>query len=136
MMTDFIHLNADQTALLVIDVQRALFTRPTPLYNDYKVLATINALVEQAHLFGVEVIFVQHSNDSFLKEGTGGWRFHPDLKTSQADLIIHKKQGNAFLGTNLPGRLEARGLCQGYQPGRYRGWLPCLPGAGRPQQLQ
>ena len=99
-----------KTALLVIDVQRALFTRPNPIYKAKQLIETINILVDRSHLFGVKVIYVQHANQSFLKEGTEGWQFHPGLSRGEVDSLIQKKQGNAFLDTPLQSELEVRGI--------------------------
>ena len=109
-MAKYTSLSAKKTALLIIDLQRALFTRHDPVFNDWQLVETINALVTRAHLFGVKVVYIQHENDSILEKGSDGWQFHPDIKPKTTDLIIHKNQGNAFLGTTLQGDLEARGI--------------------------
>ncbi|RLD99846.1 MAG: cysteine hydrolase [Bacteroidetes bacterium] len=110
LMAKFTTLSPGKTALLVIDVQQALFTRHDPVFNGWKVIETINALVARAHLFGVRVVYIQHENDSILKKDSDGWQLHPDLKPKATDLRIHKKKGNAFLGTTLQSDLEARGI--------------------------
>jgi len=99
-----------KTAMLVIDVQRALFTRPKPIYKANQLIEAINLIVDRSHLFGVKVIYVQHANQSFLKEGTEGWQFHPGLTRGEGDTQIQKKQGNAFLDTQLQSELEVRGI--------------------------
>ncbi len=99
-----------KTALLVIDIQRALFTRPNPIYKANQLIEAINLIVDRSHLFGVKVIYVQHANQSFLKEGTEGWQFHPGLTRGEGDTQIQKKQGNAFLDTQLQSELEVRGI--------------------------
>jgi len=109
-MGQVVILSPGQTALLVIDVQRALFTRPTPVYEPYKLIENINALVARAHLYGVQVIYLQHVNDSFLKKGSSGWDFHPDLDRLGSDLIIQKFQGNALVESELQSILEAKGI--------------------------
>ncbi|MFV1948972.1 MAG: cysteine hydrolase family protein [Anaerolineales bacterium] len=109
-MNQLIILDPGQTALLVIDVQRALFTRPTPVHEPYKLIEKINALVARAHLYGVQVIYTQHVNQSFLKKGTSGWDFHPNLSHLDSDLTIQKTQGNALLETALQSILEARNI--------------------------
>lgn len=103
-------LNPGKTALLVIDVQRSLFTRPNPVFNAYKVVETINALVARAHLFGVRLVYVQHENDSILIRDSDGWQLHPELRPKTTDLSIFKKKANAFFGTTLQSDLEARGV--------------------------
>lgn len=109
-MPQFTILPSSKTALLVIDVQRALFTRPTPVYEDSSMLEVINNLVDLAHLYHLPVIYIQHANQSILKEGTDGWKLHPALKPERDDFSVQKKQGNAFQGTTLQSILESRGL--------------------------
>jgi nicotinamidase-related amidase len=101
-------LSPEETVLLVIDVQRALFTRPNPVHDAYKMVDTINALVAIAQLFGTQIIYIQHSNDSILKKGTNGWQLHPDLKPASQDILIEKTHGNAFIDTTLQSELESR----------------------------
>jgi len=109
-MPQAIQFHSGKTALLVIDVQRALFTRPNPVYKANQLIETINIMVDRSHLLGVKVIFVQHANQSFLKEGTEGWQLHPGISPGEADSLIQKKQGNAFLDTLLQSELEVRGI--------------------------
>jgi nicotinamidase-related amidase len=109
-MSQRIILEPRKTILLVIDVQRALFTRPTPVYEPYKLIENINTLVARAQLYGVQVVFLQHVNESFLKKGTSGWDFHPDLSHKKSDLTIQKNQGNALVETALLSVLESRGI--------------------------
>lgn len=103
-------INPKKTALLVIDVQRALFTRPNPIYQDYKLIQTINALADRAHLYGATVVYIKHANKTILQQGTDGWQLHPDLKPQSRDLSILKGNGNSFEGTTLRGDMEARGI--------------------------
>lgn len=109
-MSKIILLDARETALLVIDVQRALFTRPTPVYKAHSLIDTINALITRANLYRLPVVFIQHANKSFLVEGTDGWNLHPGIKPRSSDRIIKKTSGNAFQGTSLPGLLEAKNI--------------------------
>ena len=106
-MSKSFQINAGDTALLVIDVQQALFTRPNPIYNASQLIITINSLVNRSHLRGIPVVYVQHSNKTLLKKGTPGWQIHPDLNPLKTDLLIHKTQGNAFLDTSLQYELES-----------------------------
>lgn len=109
-MIQFTTLPGNKTVLLIIDVQRALFTRPTPVYEDSRMIEIINGLVDLAHLYHIQVIYIQHSNQSILREGTDGFKLHPGLKPGPEDLNIIKTQGNAFKGTTLRSILESRGL--------------------------
>jgi nicotinamidase-related amidase len=109
-MPTFTQLPANKTALLIIDVQRALFTRPTPVYEDRGMIGTINYLVDLAHLYNFPVIYIQHSNQSILKEGSDGFKLHPGLTRTPEDYTVVKKHGNAFQDTILQSILESRGL--------------------------
>lgn len=109
-MDKIARINPKQTALLVIDVQRAIFTRPNPVFNSYKVIELINALVDRAHLYGVTVVYIQHSNKTILQKGSDGWKLHPDIKPTSKDLLLFKEQGDSFIGTTLQGDMEARSI--------------------------
>jgi nicotinamidase-related amidase len=106
-MISYTRLKPEKTALLVIDVQRALFTRPNPIHEASQLIQTIKDLVERSQLYGVKVIYIQHANQSILQEGTEGWQIHPDLVPTDKDTVIQKTQGNTFLGTRLQSVLEA-----------------------------
>ena len=98
------------TALLIIDVQQALFTRPVPIYRAEQLLANINALTVRARAAGAAAVYVQHGNASFLAEGTQGWQLHPALQPEPGDLRIGKRHGSAFEDTPLGAELAARGV--------------------------
>jgi nicotinamidase-related amidase len=94
-------------ALLVIDVQRGLFNKSTPIYQAELLLANINLLVKEAHLAGVPVVYVQHSAEKHLVLGSHDWKLHPKLSPLPEELRVEKLQGNAFDGTPLVEELEA-----------------------------
>lgn len=98
------------TALLVIDVQQGIFSRPAPVHNERELLSNINALIERFSQSGAPVYFFQHSNKKNLILGSEAWKFHPDLKISDRDFIIPKTHGNAFIETNLKEELESSGI--------------------------
>ena len=95
-------------ALLVIDVQKGLFDRPTPIYQADLMLANIKTLIQGARRAQVPVLFIQHSNETPLKYGSASWQLHPAIQPLPGEAIIHKLEGNAFLGTNLGPELEKR----------------------------
>jgi nicotinamidase-related amidase len=105
-----LRLNPENTALLVIDVQMALFSRPTPIHKADDLIRNINSLVEMFQLSNALVIYIQHSNNKMLIKDSDGWQFHPDLNFNEDDPIIHKIHGNAFKETNLKQVLESRGI--------------------------
>jgi len=101
-------LNTKSAALLVIDVQMALFSRPTPIYKADDLMRNINSLVEKFQLSNALVVYIQHSNNKMLIKDSDDWQFHPDLNIKETDPIIHKIHGNAFKETNLKQTLESR----------------------------
>jgi nicotinamidase-related amidase len=103
-------LDAERTALLVIDVQRALFSRPIPIYKADILIRNINSLIEiWQHSSGL-IVYIQHSNNKMLIENSNGWQFHPDLSVNETDIVIPKVHGNAFKGTNLYEVLDSNGI--------------------------
>jgi nicotinamidase-related amidase len=98
------------TALLIIDVQRDLFEKSTPVYRGDLVLKNINALVDLAHAAGAPVFYVQHSTKTTLIEGSSAWQLHPALKPRKTDHFIRKHHGNAFEDTLLKSELDALGV--------------------------
>jgi len=103
-------LDAERTVLLVIDVQRALFSRPIPIYKADNLIHNINSLIEiWQHSSGL-VVYIQHSNNKMLIKNSTGWQFHPDLSVNETDIVIPKVHGNAFKETNLNEVLDSSGI--------------------------
>ncbi len=100
----------NDVALLIIDVQKGLFDKSTPIYNAGKLLENINALADCAHRAGVPVFYVQHANESWLAPGSDGWQLHAGLRPVATDCAIQKRHGSAFQGTGLGKELEARAI--------------------------
>ena len=88
-------------ALVVIDVQKGLFERSTPIYQTERVLENINTLMDNARQAGVPVIFVQHANNNTLVKGSDAWQLHPEIRPLEDEEVIHKLHGNAFIDTHL-----------------------------------
>jgi nicotinamidase-related amidase len=95
-------------ALLVIDVQKGLFERATPIHKAEQVLQNINTLIRDARLAGVPVIFIQHSNEDTLVKGSKEWELHPEIQPRADEVLIHKLHGNAFIDTRLGEVLKER----------------------------
>lgn len=97
-------------ALLVIDVQQGLFEHKIPIYNAQSLLANIDALISCARQHGALVVFVQHSNDTFLAKDTPAWQLHSSLQPLPDDLHIYKRHGSSFEETELGAELTSRGI--------------------------
>lgn len=85
-----ITLDPTTSALLVIDVQNGLFSKPTPIYKEQELLENINSLRDEFDQQGGAVFFIQHSNQNLLVKDSDNWQFHPQLRTGEYDLIIDK----------------------------------------------
>ncbi|MBN1681683.1 MAG: isochorismatase family protein [Anaerolineae bacterium] len=99
-----------RTALLVIDVQQALFEKSTPIYRAAELLTNINCLIQCARDTGAPIFFIQHANETFLKKDSAGWQLHPDLKPDACDSIIYKQHGSAFQDTALQHEIDSRAI--------------------------
>jgi len=103
-------IDPKKSALLIIDVQRALFSRPTPIHNAEQLLSNINSLIEMWRRNKGLIIFLQHSNNKMLIKGTSGWELHSELDRKSSDITLDKLHGNAFENTNLKDILESKGI--------------------------
>jgi uncharacterized protein len=101
----------NRTALVVIDVQRALFEpEPRPHEAD-AVMARIHALAAQARSAGVPVVWVQHERAQHaLAHGSEGWALPALLQAEPGDHFVRKTTPDAFLRTGLADWLAARGI--------------------------
>lgn len=90
------------SALIVIDVQRALFdAAPRPADAD-AVIERINTLASRARAAGAAVVFVQHERDgSPLAAGSEGWQLERHLRVEAGDRRVRKTTPDSFLGTDL-----------------------------------
>jgi nicotinamidase-related amidase len=103
-------LNQNKVALLVIDVQKGLFEKSTPIYKSEELLQNITWLIDRAHGNGVPVFYIQHSDSRVLVKGTPEWQLHSLLRPLSVDQIIHKQHGNAFEKTILGESLQSRNI--------------------------
>ncbi|MBO1114363.1 isochorismatase family protein [Bordetella petrii] len=89
-------------ALLVVDVQEALF-RPQPRPADADAtVARINALAARARRAGAAVIHIQHNaGGTELAHGSAGWQLYGGLERLAGDHAVDKTTADAFLRTGL-----------------------------------
>lgn len=98
------------SALIVIDVQRALFeTTPEPA-DAGAVLARINDLAARARAASVPVIYVQHeAPGGKLAHGEPGWQLDTRLQPADSDARVYKTTPDSFLRTGLADALAQAG---------------------------
>jgi len=96
------------TALLIVDVQRALCVGDEAAFRVDDVLARINGLSARARACGAPVVLIQHEDDGPLRFGTSGWALADGLVTSASDVRVRKQTTNAFHNTALQEVLQER----------------------------
>jgi nicotinamidase-related amidase len=104
-------MTPSDTALVIIDVQKAFFEQPTPLHPA-DLIAKLQGLIAKARAAGVPVMYVQHNE-------SGEWAWvndtpmhdvHPDIAPEAGDLIFQKWQPDIFPEGFLQPELEQRGI--------------------------
>jgi nicotinamidase-related amidase len=98
-----------KTALLIIDVQVAMFTYEyMKLYDGERVLENIYALLQKARAADIPVIFIQHTSygEDEYKKGSTTWQIHPRVAPLEGETVIEKTVWDAFHKTNLQETLQ------------------------------
>ncbi|MBB2486173.1 cysteine hydrolase [Mitsuaria sp. WAJ17] len=96
-------------ALLIIDVQQALFDPPP--FEAPAVIERINALAERFRAKGLPVFLIQHqSPQGALQAGSPGWAFAQGLQTRPSDTVTSKTTPDSFLRTPLEPALREAGV--------------------------
>lgn len=100
-----------KSALLIIDVQRALCTGEDAAFDIDRVIGRINEVSTKARTAGAPVILIQHEEDSGpLQFGTDGWQLAQGLATLPSDLRVRKRATDSFHQTELHPLLQERGI--------------------------
>jgi nicotinamidase-related amidase len=98
-------------ALMVIDVQQAMFGAMQPYRGD-EVVAAIVGLQARARAAGAPVFFIQHDGgpgDAFDRNGAG-FAIHPAVAPRDGEPVIVKRFNSGFYRTDLDARLKAAGI--------------------------
>lgn len=94
-------------ALVVIDVQRGVVDGA---HQRDEVVGNISTLVHKARAEDVPVIWVQHSSDEELPQGSEQWQYVDELQRDESEPVVHKRYGDSFEDTDLESQLAARGI--------------------------
>ena len=100
------------TALLVIDLQKGMFTAGPEPYEGAAVLSRVAGLISRARDQGVPVLHVRHDGGAGdpLQRETPGWEIHPAVAPRRGEPVIDKTRCSAFYDTSLQKELERRGI--------------------------
>ena len=93
------------TALLVIDIQRAAFdgVRCPPVDSPDELLRCAHELIDAARAGDHPIVFIQHCegpNEPF-EENTDHWLLHASLVPADRDVVLRKYKSSAFEGTSM-----------------------------------
>lgn len=101
----------NKTALLMIDIQNAMFGPDEICHQPERMLAKASDLLARARAVGTPVYFVQHcESEGGFKPGSTGWQIHPKVAPSAAEPVIEKWACSSFYKTDLDQKLRAAGI--------------------------
>ena len=100
-----------RSALLVIDVQRALCSGEWSAFDIDRVVDRINEVIGRARAAGAPVFLIQHEEDDGpLQFGADGWQLYERLDAQPGDVRIRKTATDSFHRTELHSLLQSRSV--------------------------
>lgn len=119
-------ISKDQTALVVIDLQKGIAAMPTVPHDAASVVRNAAKLAEAFRNNGMPVFLVRVTPSADMKDGlhpavdegvatrgamSADWsEILPEMKPLESDFIITKRQWGAFYGTELDLQLRRRSI--------------------------
>lgn len=97
-----------KTALLIIDVQN-LLVGENPR-NKELFVRTINRLIRDFRKNELPIIFIQHTNDAEIPEGSEAWKIWHEIEAEASDKRFSKSYMSAFKGTGLDDHLKENSI--------------------------
>lgn len=95
------------TALLIIDVQRALCEGPYEVLDAPQVIGRINLVAAKCRAAGAPVVVIQHECEGdVLAYRSPGWQLAEGLHTEPGDTFVRKTASDAFHRTELESMLQ------------------------------
>lgn len=97
-----------KTAVLVIDVQRALCSGRWAAFDIEAVIGRINQVTARARAAGAPVVFIQHESPphDLLAHGSDGWQLADGLQVQPGDHRVRKTASDSFHRTDLQALLQ------------------------------
>jgi nicotinamidase-related amidase len=101
------------SALLIIDVQKALCSGDEAVFEIDRVIERINQVAAKARAAGAPVILIQHeADDGPFQFGSEGWQLDERIAARPQDIRLRKTACDSFHGTELQTLLQSRGVGQ------------------------
>ncbi|WP_342561172.1 cysteine hydrolase family protein [Paenibacillus sp. FSL R7-0345] len=100
-------------ALLIIDVQEAMFSYPgMSLYDGEQVMDRIVSLLGKARSAGAPVVYIQHTEDEEYTKGLPTWEISSRITPQEGEIIVEKPTWDAFHRTVLHEELQRQGITE------------------------
>lgn len=102
----------DRAALLVVDVQKGMFTQAdAEIWEGSALLSRLGELLDRARAEGVPVVYTRFDGPpgTPLEAETPGASIHSALNPGPSDSVVGKEDSDAFLGTDLHDVLSSLG---------------------------
>ncbi|MCW2238132.1 cysteine hydrolase family protein [Azospirillum canadense] len=96
------------SALVVIDMQRALYSGPAKPHEGDAILERVKALIARARAGKTLVVFIQHCSPAGTpcETGSKGWELVDGIAPGDGELLIQKTRPSIFFGTPLEQHLR------------------------------
>lgn len=99
------------TALLIIDVQRAISVGQYAAFEIDRVIGNINGLSARARAADIPVVVIQHEEpEGEFRFDSDGWQLADGLVVAESDLCVRKTTPDSFHHTDLQEVLQQRGI--------------------------
>jgi len=98
------------SALVVIDVQQAMFAMPQKLYHGEEIVERLGAVLQRARARAMPIFHIRHEGAGGFERNAPGWFHHPDLAPQAGEAIIDKRRSSAFHETDFNAHLKQLGI--------------------------
>ena len=101
----------NNTALLMIDIQQAMFGPDEICHEPERMLTKASDLLARARAAGTPVYFVQHCEaEGGFAPKSAGWQIHPKVAPRAGEPVTEKWAASSFYKTDLDQKLRAAGI--------------------------
>lgn len=96
-----------KSAVLVIDVQSAIFDSTPKPFEGELVVGRINSLIKQAKENDIPIFYIQHEIPGYLEHNSGPWQLKNNLVVKKSGIFVRKTTGDSFLRSDLEEKLKS-----------------------------
>lgn len=99
-------------ALLIIDMQKGLFTPESPRFDADGVVERINLLSSMFRKAALPVVFIQHDGtiENYWTPNSTAWEILDTLHRNHTDVVIEKTANNSFYNSKLNDYLKSQNI--------------------------